>query len=64
MLRRFFAPNEPDLLLLDPDALLAERSDSLDRALLILTREDYQRVVESGKFAEVSVEKPLPLREQ
>ena len=61
VLRRFFLPNEPDLLLLEPDELLAERTNSLEGALLILTREDYQRVVESGKFAEVSVEKTLPL---
>ena len=61
VLRRFFAPNEPDLLLKNLDELLAERSNSLEGALLILTREDYQRVVESGKFAAVSVEKTLPL---
>ena len=61
VLRRFFVPNEPSLLLLDPHELLAERSDSLEGALLVQTREDYQRVVESGKLAEPSVEKTLPL---
>jgi len=61
VLRRFFAPNEPNLLLVDLNQFLAERSDSLEGVVLILTREDYRRVIESGKFTEVSVEKTLPL---
>jgi hypothetical protein len=61
VLRRFFAPNEPNLLLVDLNQFLAERSDSLEGVVLILTREDYRRVIESGKLTEVSVEQTLPL---
>lgn len=61
MLRRFFAPDETNLQLRDLVGFLAERSDGIGEALLILTRDDYRRVIESGKFSEVIIEKELPL---
>jgi len=61
MLRRFFAPDDPRVLLLDLDSFLGERFDAVDGAIVVLAQEDYQRVIESGKFTAVDVEGTVPL---
>jgi len=61
MLRRFFTPDDPRVLLLDLDSFLGERFDAIDGAVVVLAREDYPRVIESGKFTEVQVESTVLL---
>jgi 4-amino-4-deoxy-L-arabinose transferase-like glycosyltransferase len=60
-LRRFFAPDEPRIHLLSLDSFLAERFQLLDDAALVLSQDDFLRVTESGKFANVHVYRTLPL---
>ena len=61
MLRRFFAPADPRLLLLNLDSFLGERFDAVDEVLVVLTQDDYERVIETGKFTEVEVEGTVAL---
>ena len=61
MLRRFFIPDEPSVQLLELEPLLSEWSDGLEDALLILTSQDLQRSLESGKLVVVGTEGILPL---
>ena len=61
MLRRFFTPDDPRVLLLDLDSFLGERFDAVDGAVVVLARQDYRRVIESGKFTEVDVPGTVPL---
>jgi hypothetical protein len=61
MLRRFFAPDEPRIHLLSLDSFLAERFEPLQGAELVLSQEDFQRVIQSGKFADVRMDRILSL---
>ena len=61
VLRRFFAPGETRIHLLSLESFLAERFDSMERAILVLSREDFRRVIETGKFSEVRIDRILPL---
>jgi hypothetical protein len=61
MLRRFFAPDDPRVLLLNLDSFLGERFDAIEEAVAVLTQDDYERVIGSGKFTDVDVEGTVPL---
>jgi len=61
MLRRFFAPDDPRILLLNLDSFLEERFDAVEGALVVLTKDDYESVIRSGKFTERDVEDTLQL---
>jgi len=61
MLRRFFMPDDPRVLMLDLDSFLGERFDAIEGGVVMLAREDYSRVIESGKFAEAQIESTVPL---
>ncbi|HLC04431.1 MAG TPA: glycosyltransferase family 39 protein [Anaerolineales bacterium] len=61
MLRRFFVPDEPSLQLLELEPFLGEWSDGLEDALLILTRQDYQRALDSEMVVLAGTESVLPL---
>ncbi|MBI5563963.1 MAG: hypothetical protein HY870_03635 [Chloroflexi bacterium] len=59
VLKAFFAPTEPHIQLFDLNAVVHERYD-IDALTLVLNRDDYQRVIDSGKFTVQSVESTLP----
>jgi hypothetical protein len=61
MLRRFFAPDAPRILLLNLDSFLEKRFDAVEGALVVLTKDDYESVIRSGKFTEAAVEDTLRL---
>jgi hypothetical protein len=61
MLRRFFAPEDDRIQLLNLDSFLEARFDAVEQAVVVLTPEDYARVVESGKFTVEEVVRRLPL---
>jgi 4-amino-4-deoxy-L-arabinose transferase-like glycosyltransferase len=61
MLQRYFLPNDPRVHLLDFDGFLAGKFDLTDQTLLVMDRANYQRLIDSGEFAETQIEQIIPL---
>ena len=61
MLQRYFLPNDPRVHLLDFDGFLAGKFDLTDQTLLVMDQANYQRLIDSGKFAETQIEQTIPL---
>jgi hypothetical protein len=58
-LKAFFAPTEPRIQLFDLNAVLHERYD-IETLTLVLNRDDFQRVTNSGKFTIRAIDSTLP----
>jgi hypothetical protein len=58
-IKQFFAPLEPRIKIFDLDAVLHQPYD-IDNLLLVLARDDYQRVIDSGVFTTTAIERTLP----
>jgi hypothetical protein len=61
MLRRYFLPDDPRVHLLDFDGFLASKFDLTDQTLLIMDRTNYQRLIDSRHFADVQIQRVIPL---
>lgn len=59
LLQDFFLPDEPRVSLFDLDGFLRDQYDISD-LVIVLASEDYQRVMDSGKFELRSIERTLP----
>jgi hypothetical protein len=58
-IKRFFVPDDPRIKYFDLDATL-HQPYTIDNLLMVLTRDDYQRVIGSGVFTTTAVERALP----
>ena len=61
MLQRYFLPNNPRVHLLDFDGFLTGKFDLTDQTLLVMDQANYQRLIDSGKFAGTQIEQIIPL---
>jgi hypothetical protein len=61
MLKRYFLPDDPRVQLLDFDGFLASKFDLTDQTLLVMDHANYQRLIDSGKFAGAQIERTISL---
>ncbi len=57
-IKQFFAPDDPRIKFFDLDAVL-HQPYTIDSLLLVLTRDDYQRALDSGIFTTTAIERTL-----
>jgi hypothetical protein len=58
-IKQFFAPDDPRIKFFDLDAIL-HQPYTINSLLMVLTRDDYQRVIDSGVFTTTDIERTLP----
>ncbi len=58
-IKQFFAPDDPRIQFFDLDAVL-HQPYTIDSLLLVLTRDDYQRAIDSGVLTTTAIERTLP----
>jgi hypothetical protein len=58
-IKQFFAPDDPRIKFFDLDAVL-HQPYQIDRLLMVLTRDDYRRAIDSGVLTTTAVERTLP----
>jgi hypothetical protein len=58
-IKQFFAPADPRIEYFDLDAVL-HQPYAIDSLLMVLTRDDYQRAIDSGIFTTTAIERTLP----